>query len=390
LPHSEIEKDQPMIRAAHVTDSISRRAGGLFETVRGLCSTLNTFGEIQAEVFAGEDEFTNLDKNAWNGVPTHIAPTTMGPIGQSIGIYRRLQSSPFDLAHLHGIWGIASLSIALSKIRHNKWPYIITPGGMLEPWALRTKSLKKNIGWWLWQGSLLKQAACIHALCDAEAVSIANLNLARPICIIPNGVGLPEAPLERGPISNTLLFLGRIHPKKGLVEFLSAFARIEQSQRHSWRIIIAGWDDGGHLPVLQSLARELGIESSVEFVGPVFGDEKIRLFRCSTAFILPSHSEGMPMSVLEAWSYGLPVVISKECHLDIGYQRGAAIHVDPNVPSIELGLRTLFTKPIAELAAMGENGRALVAQQFCWESVARQFALVYEWMLGGPKPACVV
>lgn len=379
-----------MIRAAHVTDSISRRAGGLFETVRGLCSTLNTFGEIQVEVFAGEDESTNLDKNAWNEVPIHIAPITMCPIAQSIGIYRRLQSSPFDLAHLHGIWGIASRSIALSKLHHNKWPYIITPQGMLEPWALRTKSLKKNIGWWLWQGGLLKHAACIHALCEAEAASIANLNLGRPICIIPNGVSLPEAPFERGPISNTLLFLGRIHPKKGLIELLRAFARIEQSQRHSWRLIIAGWDDGGHLPLLQSLARELGIERSVEFVGPMFGDEKTRLLRSSTAFILPSYSEGQPMSVLEAWSYGLPVVISNECHLDIGFERGAAIHVDPNVTSIELGLRTLFTKTAVDLVTMGENGRALVAQEYTWKRVAEQFALVYKWMLGGPKPACVV
>jgi poly(glycerol-phosphate) alpha-glucosyltransferase len=122
----------------------------------------------------------------------------------------------------------------------------------------------------------------------------------------------------------------------------------------------------------------------------MFGDEKDRILRSSTGFILPSHSEGLPMSVLEAWSYALPVVISKECHLDIGFRRSAAIQVTPNVPSIELGLRTLFAKSVNELATMGENGRALVAQQFSWEHVASQFALVYGWMRGGPKPSCLV
>jgi poly(glycerol-phosphate) alpha-glucosyltransferase len=261
---------------------------------------------------------------------------------------------------------------------------------MLEPWALKEGVLKKTIGWHLWQGNLLKRATCIHALNDAEAGSIADLNLGRPICIIPNGVALPDA--ARGPMSpsRTLLFLGRIHPKKGLEELLRAFGRIDLSQRNGWRLVIAGWDDGGHLYFLHSLADALGIGDSVEFVGPVFGDEKDRLLRSSSGFILPSHSEGLPMSVLEAWSYGLPALISKECHLDVGFQRGAAIRVDPNVPSIEAGLRAFFGKPIAELVTMGENGRALVAQLYTWERVAKQFSLVYGWMLGGPKPACMI
>lgn len=385
-----------MIRAAHVMDSMSRRGGGLFVSVRGLCSTLNGLGRIRAEVFAGdaeifasENEFRNVDERTWNRLPTHIAPTA-GHLGRSIGIYRNLRASTFDLIHLHGIWGVASRSIALWKMSGPKRPYIISPHGMLDPWALKMKSLKKKIGWQLWQGSLMRHATCIHALNKAEAASIANLNLGRPICIIPNGVTLPERPRERPPILNTLLFLGRIHPKKGLQELLRAFSRIEQSRRNNWRILIAGWDDGGHLRVLRSLAKALNLDASVEFVGPVYGAEKDRLFQLSTAFILPSHSEGLPMSVLEAWSYGLPVIISNECHLDIGFQKGAAIKVDPNVQSIEFGLRTLFAKTAVDLEVMGKNGRALVTHEYTWEHTAEQFALVYEWILGAPKPACLV
>lgn len=379
-----------MTRVAHVTDSISRRAGGMFESVRGLCSALNVGDTVRAEVFAAEDEFTKVDKSVWNGVPTHVASTGMGRFSQSIGIFRELHASTFDLVHLQGIWGPASRSIAIAKLCGTKGPYVISPRGMLEPWALRSGSIKKKIAWGLWQGKLLRQATCIHALCEAEAISIAHLNLGRPICIIPNGVDLPEVLPGKDSNFKTLLFLGRIHPKKGLVELLRAFAQIEQSQRNGWRILIAGWDDGGHLPMLQSLAGELAVDGSIEFVGPVFGDKKTELLRSCTAFILPSHSEGLPMSVLEAWSYGLPAVITNECHLDIGFQKGAAIHVDPNAMSIEIGLRALFTKTPADLASIGESGRALVAEQYTWNRAAEQFARVYEWMLGGPKPACVV
>lgn len=128
----------------------------------------------------------------------------------------------------------------------------------------------------------------------------------------------------------------------------------------------------------------------VEFVGPVFGDRKDELYRSSSAFILPSHREGLPMSVLEAWSYGLPVLMSTECHLDIGFRVGAAVRVEPDVGSIELSLRDLFSRTHAELQSMGEKGRRLSASEFSWESVADEFAGVYEWLLGGVKPDYVV
>ena len=363
----------------------------MFESVKGLCAALEAGAKVRPEVFAGEDEFTRVDRSSWKGVQLHIALPALGGIGRSLRLFRELNELSFDIAHLHGIWGPASRAMALWKTRRQKVPYLISPRGMLEPWALQSGSISaKKLGWILWQGRLLRQATCIHALCEPEAASIADLKLGRPICVIPNGVALPDEPKGPPSVSPTLLFLGRIHPKKGLAELLTAFAKVEADRRGDWRVVIAGWDDGGHLSALQRLAGRLGIEASVEFPGAVYGDEKDRLFRQSTAFILPSHSEGLPMSVLEAWSYGRPAVISTECHLDIGYERGAAIRADADVTSIEQGLRDLFSKTSAELAAMGKNGRNLVAEKFTWESVAEQFALVYDWMLGGPKPDCVI
>lgn len=276
------------------------------------------------------------------------------------------------------------MALAVRKMTNRRTRFVVSPHGMLEPWALQQSRLRKGVAWRCWQQRELSQAHCIHALCEAEAISIRELNLGPPICIIPIGVALPETLPDWTSRSNTLLFLGRSHPKKGLAELLKAFFRIER--RGGWRLVIAGWGDGSYLDDIRRLAGELRLDREVEFAGPVSALRKDELFRQSSAFILPSHSEGLPMSVLEAWSYGLPALITPECHLDIGIERGAAIRIEPSEPSIERGLRALFTASRADLEAMGRRGRELASERFAWGKVAKQFAALYEWTLGGGKP----
>lgn len=371
-----------MINITHLVESISRRAGGMFESVRGLCWAQNAARRVHAEVCAAEDEFSSTDAGAWENVPLRISRSAYGFIGKSVGIYRALDKSS-QIFHLHGVWGSSSLAFAAWRAGNDRIPYIVSPRGMLEPWALQLSSQKKLVAWHLWQGRLLKKATCIHALCEPEAISISKLKLDRPICVIPNGVVLPDI-FPQTWRSKRLLFLGRIHPKKGLAELLGAFSRV--SPKNGWKLIIAGWDDGGHLGDLVALAAKLGLGNDVRFVGPAYGIKKEELFRSSAAFILPSHSEGLPMSVLEAWSYRLPVLMSGECHLPIGFEMRAAIRVDPNVESIERGLLELFATDPSELESMGRNGRDLVSEYFSWTSIAERFADVYDWMSGGSRP----
>jgi poly(glycerol-phosphate) alpha-glucosyltransferase len=131
--------------------------------------------------------------------------------------------------------------------------------------------------------------------------------------------------------------------------------------------------------------------SSVIFVGPAFGATKDSLLRQASAFILPSFSEGLPMSVLEAWSYRLPVLMTDACNLPEGFATGAALRIGSDVESITEGMRLLQESTIPDLQSIGQNGRALVERQFTWPMVAAQMKSVYEWVLGGgDKPGCVV
>jgi poly(glycerol-phosphate) alpha-glucosyltransferase len=218
--------------------------------------------------------------------------------------------------------------------------------------------------------------------------------LKNPICVIPNGVELPVEPKVK-PLrerDRNLLYLGRLHAKKGLPLLVEAWCRVQRMAEESgWRLIIAGWDQLGHKSELQALAAKLHSGSSIEFAGPQFGEAKSALFRKAAAFILPSLSEGLPMSILEAWSWRLPVLMTTNCNLPEGSRVGAAIMMEADVEGICGALSKLFSMDSVEREAMGARGRRLVEEQFRWPRIADQITQVYDWILGcGPQPICVV
>ena len=182
-----------------------------------------------------------------------------------------------------------------------------------------------------------------------------------------------------------LFFLSRLHPKKGLSIFLDAWARARQHGlpgAEEWQLVIAGWEQGGHQAELEDQARELAVADSVHFVGPQFDLAKAASLQRADAYVLPSLSEGLPMAVLEAWSYARPVMMTPQCNLPEGFAAGAAIRIEPEVESVVSGLGALFAMSGLERKAMGQRGRDLVERQFTWRRVGAEMANVYRWVLG--------
>ena len=240
----------------------------------------------------------------------------------------------------------------------------------------------------------LKEANCIHALCQSEYESIRKFGLKNPIAIIPNGINIPNAPIfNRNKEKKTLLFIGRIHPKKGLKELLLGLALLKERKSEFfqiWNIRIAGWSQIGHVEELRRIVVENNLLKNVEFIGSVYGDDKEKELCNANAFILPSFSEGLPMSVLEAWAYKLPVIMTDYCNIPEGFDSNAAIHIEPNPESIAEGVENLFTMDEANLDTIGNNGYALVKNKFSWDNIAKQTIQLYEYLLnGGEKPEFV-
>ncbi len=387
------------MRVGSLTASVSRQGSGVFHAVRHLAINTQNLGS-KVEVFGLRDEFTEADLPAWGSVSVRVHHV-VGPrgFGFSPGLVRSIQDSGIDILHTHGLWMYPSVA-SLMLCRRTQLPLVVSPHGMLDPWAVRNSAWKKKLATWLYEGAHLRGAACLHALCESEASCFRTLGLQNPICVIPNGQELPpDAALEKPregsslvPDRKALLFLGRLHPKKGVPNLLRAWAVCQKTEHEAtnWVMVVAGWDQDGHEGLLKRMVGELGIADSVMFTGPLFNGKKAHAFRRAEAFVLPSYSEGLPVAVLEAWGWRLPVLMTPPCHLPEGFAEGAAVKADPDVASLTQGLRTLFAMSKSEREQMGARGRRLVEQKFSWPHVAEQMVGVYRWVLGGgPRPDCV-
>lgn len=385
------------MRIALLASYLSRTGGGIFDVVRRTSQLLQDREDADVTVFGFEDEEMRKDLPSWDPVQPK-AFSQIGPSAFPVSpkMLHDLLASDAEVLHTHGLWQYPSVT-SLRWTRRTGRPHISTPHGMLDEWAVRRSAWKKKIAAALFERANLEEAACIHALCTQEAESIRHFGLHAPICVIPNGVDLPSpddeerAQHERakaGP--KTVLYLGRLHPKKGLTQLIRgwAAARVATGDGNDWRLCIAGWDQGGYETELKSLVHELRVGESVQFPGPLFGAEKGNAFAAASAFVLPSLSEGVPMAVLEAWAYRLPVLITPECNLPEAYSANAALRIESNPDSIAEILKTLWQMEENERAAIGHNGRLLVEQQFTWTVAVEQMITVYQWTIGkGPAPS---
>jgi poly(glycerol-phosphate) alpha-glucosyltransferase len=298
-----------------------------------------------------------------------------------------------DILSVHGLWKYCSVGSQRWHQRTGR-PYMVHLHGMLDSWALRNAMWKKRIAALLYENQHLRGAACLGALSEAEAESIRSYGLRNPICVIPNGVDLPDLRKSNAKTQSanrkTLLYLGRLHPKKNISNLIRAWNQTFKSQRgsvDSWILAIAGWDQSGY----EGELKQIVAGASVVFLGPQFGAEKDKCYRACDAFILPSLSEGLPMTVLEAWAYGKSVVMTRECNLLEGFSAEAALRIGTNPEEITVGLKQLTEMSDDDRAAMGARGRTLVATKFSWPRIGEQMRTVYEWMLvGGSPPGSVI
>lgn len=384
-----------------LTATFSRRAGGIFSVVRSLAEGVQHAG-MEVRIFAGADTETVASHADWRGLPVTIIPRWAPAAFPYLpGLAAALRTVDLDVVHTHGIWMYPSVA-AIQWARVSRRPYMVSPHGMLDAWALKHAGWKKRLAGILYENAHLRGAACLHATSEAEAHAIRAHGLGNPICIIPNGVELPTtaATMPGEPAwavqlpssAKALLYLGRIHPKKNLSNLLQAWALISSQGEGNdlWHLIVAGWDQGDHQAALTELAVALNITDRVHFVGPQFGSHKSASLNRADAFVLPSLSEGLPVTVLEAWAHGLPVLMSPQCNLPEGFSAAAALAIEPGVASIAEGLHKLFKMEARERDAMGQRGRALAGERFAWAKISNDMCAVYKWMLGNsPTPDCV-
>jgi glycosyltransferase involved in cell wall biosynthesis len=300
----------------------------------------------------------------------------------------------------HGLW-LHQGRLARKIGNERRVPVIIHPHGMLEPWALRRSPWKKRLVGRLWEYENLKEAACLRVTARAELESVRGFGLKNAVALIPNGIDvddfakLPDVAEagERFPAlagRRVLLFLSRVHPKKGLPLLLEVWKKLG-ALRADWVLAIAGPDEGGHTAKLQGLVLEWGLEDSVKFLGPLFGEDKLAAYSLAQLFVLPSYSENFGVAVAEALAGAVPVITTCGTPWEGLKEHGCGWWVEANGAALGEAVREALSLPERELALMGEKGRRWMSLDFNWERIAAQMVRVCEWTLGGGQPpGCVI
>jgi glycosyltransferase involved in cell wall biosynthesis len=384
------------VRVVHTIASLGTLTGGPARSVPGMADALAAEGVSVTLVALDHERVSGKARRPRDPkVDLRLAPAAETPLGvvpwsPAFGrlLAQALAVAGPCIAHDHGIW-LPTNVLAARVARRAQVPFVVSPHGMLEPWSLGRRALKKRLAWHAYQRPLLRSAVAFHATSEDELRSLRTLGFGQPIAVIPHGVDAPPRPLARPTgETRTALFLGRLHPVKGIETLLRAWAALRPS---GWRLIVAGPDQGGFGPRMRALSGALGLGGCVTFPGEVDDAGKWTLFERADLFVLPSHTENFGMVVGEALLAGLPVVTTEHTPWRWIESDSCGWCVAPRLEAITAALRDSTSRSPADLAAMGERGRQAAQQRCSWPIAARAMAAFYAWLLGrGRRPGCVV
>jgi glycosyltransferase involved in cell wall biosynthesis len=268
---------------------------------------------------------------------------------------------------------------------------------MLEQWEMRNKQLKKSVYSWLFERPSIARSNCLRALSEREVADYRRYGSRTAIALVPNGIEPLErvdtaAFLERFPElkgKSIVLFLGRIHHKKGVLNLLHAWKTVA-ALRDDAHLVVAGPEYGNTGQKMRQLIEEFKLEPSVTMAGVITGPAKLAALSSAKYFCLPSFSEGLSVAVLEALSIGLPPVITPECNI-AGVAASSAGRITSNdSAALADTLISCLDATCSQWQEMSGAARRLARTHYDWNQIGGKMLSVYEWLLGGNRPACLV
>ena len=380
------------MRSIQVIPAVERESSGPSYSVRRLAESLEQAGchtTIAALRMPGSDEVADGVRR----FALDLGPVRLGRSAEMRHwISEECRTGRVQVLHNHGMWQINSL-YASREGRRFRVPVVQSPRGALSAWALRSGSWTKRLFWPALQRPALARTSCFHATAASEAADIRASGFTQPIAVIPNGIDLPSPELLSGNRERAVLFLGRLHPVKGIPLLLEAW-RMVQQRFDGWELRIAGSDDGyygnsGYRRELEAHMERLGC-ARVRFLGEVRGAAKWRLLSECGLFVFPSQSENFGIAVAEALAAGTPAVVTRGAPWSGLEEQGAGWWVEYSAEAVAAALSDALGRDLAPLAEMGANGRAWMEREFSWDSIAERTLAVYRWLDGGgSRPACV-
>ena len=360
------------LKILHLIQSLSPADGGPPQAVRNLMRAYSSL-DVSGEVFCMDEPGTEFLQDV--AAPVHALGGRTGRFGYSAEARQWLveRAGSYDAMVVHGIWSYQNLA-AHDAAKKRGVPYVVFPHGALDPWFNKRyplKKLKKSV-FWRWQYPVLRDAKAVLFTSETERdLAATSFRPSRW-----NGVPVPYGAMEpegdagaqreaflkrmpqlddgQGGARRFLLFLARIHEKKGCDLLLEAFARVAGGEA-DLNLVIAGPDQVGLQARLKAQAKAHGIAERVHWPGMLSGDVKWGALRCCEAFVLPSHQENFGIAVAEALACGRPVLISNQVNIwpDIAEDHAGLVE-DDTLAGTEQLLSTWLGMDVEERRAYAE------------------------------------
>lgn len=371
------------MKVTHVISSIDTAGGGPSRSVTHLLAKMGkVFAKMSIALYTTNSSTPIVTSFAQSNIKLKFFRSKK--LGRLIGLEQQLTDDNPDIFHGQAIWDLPVHQMAKTA-RRLKAPYIITPRGMLEPWSLRQKRLKKRLALRLYQYKDLRLASCLHATAPMEADSIRALGLRNPIALIPNGVPIEDFEIKdfnEKKRSKKILFLSRIHEKKGLEMLIEAWSQVSGQVAEGWTIDIVGNGEPVYIDQLQKSIEQKKLLKAIRIKAPLDGADKIKAYQEAAIFVLPTYSENFGVVVAESLACGTPVITTKGAPWqDLeSYECGWWINI--GVEALKTALEKAIQTPNEQLAQMGVNGRKLIEKKYSMQAVATQMHRLYQWILG--------
>jgi glycosyltransferase involved in cell wall biosynthesis len=366
------------MKQLHIVQSISYKSAGMgYAALRYAEALAKSGNDITLFILDRSTVEFELDPNAPNLILLDADRSNFFELRNCI------LKENFDCVHIHGTWTIL-FAFACKWALTKKISIVVSPHGCLEPWAFRHKLWKKKIAFFLYQKWIFSKSSLLFATAMDELGSIRSLGIQSPVAVIPIGVDLPLAGVQRASPFKSFLFISRVHPIKGLPNLVSAWAKV---RRDDWRIIIAGPDNCGHLKEVHEHIDRLGLGGDFIFYGLVTGAEKAKLFSEANIFVLPTHSENFGIVISEALSYGLPVITTKAAPWKDLETYDCGWWVVSSVVGLADALVKAMDSTPERLEEMGCRARKLIKEKYSWNSIGKSANEAYEWALD-PNKKC--
>ena len=387
------------LRAIHVVAGLDQHYGGPSYSVPRIAQAQSVIGvDVRVASVAGPGEAAaNIHSGGYIDIRSRWDAAAI-PLLRNLRYSKSLScelaelAPKVDVVHNHGLWLMPNVQAALEAKKAGK-PLVLSPRGMLAPAALAFSHRRKKLFWKFVQGPALSRLACIHATSLQEAEEVRAFGLMAPIAVIPNGVDLPKL-VEPRPAApdgyREVLYLGRLHPKKSLHTLIRAWGRLEFRCAKAGGFALSDRMRTGTEQQLNALIGELAL-NDVVLDGPIYGNAKIDAYRRAEFFVLPTLNENFGISVAEALAAETPAISTRGAPWQGLVSEKCGFWPEHGVEPLAVALQHAMSLPDGERRQMGARGRAWVARDFSWRTVAISHISVYDWLCrGGDRPPTVL